>query len=64
MVAEAGYMCDVAEQQRYSITGSLDDLMTATSKGKGEVTVTLDRVYLTAYRTHGSISFKAVKSYR
>ena len=49
MVAEAGYMCNVAEQQRY--------FPTARSKCKGEVTVSLDRVYFTTYRTHGSISF-------
>ena len=38
MVAEAGYMCSVAEQQRY--------FTTARSKRKGEVTVPLDRYLL------------------
>ena len=38
MVAEAGYMCKVAEQQRYFIT--------ARSKRKREVTIPLDRLSL------------------
>ena len=36
MVAEAGYMCNVAEQQRYFIT--------ARSKDKGGVTIPLERI--------------------
>ena len=52
MVAEAGYMCNVAEQQRY--------FTTARSKRKREVTIPLDRVSLTACRTHGSISFAII----
>ena len=50
MVAEAGYMCNVAEQQRYL-------LHPARSKSTREVTIPLDRVSSTACRTHGSISF-------
>ena len=38
MVAETGYMCNVAEQQRY--------FTTARSKSKWEVTVPFDRVSL------------------
>ena len=52
IVAEAGYMCNVAEQQRYSTT--------ARSKSKREVTIPLDWVSLTACRTHGSISFAII----
>ena len=52
MVAEAGYMRNVAEQQRY--------FTTARSKSKREVTIPLDRVSLTACRTHGSISFTII----
>ena len=52
MVAEAGYMCNVAEQQRY--------FNTASSKSKREVTKPFDRVSLTACRTHGSISFTVI----
>ena len=44
-------MCNVATRKR--------SLTSARSKGKGGVTVTLDQVYLTACRTHGSISFTA-----
>ena len=54
MVAEAGYMCNVAEQQRY--------FTTARSKSKREVTIPLDRVSLTAYRTHDSISFTVINN--
>ena len=49
MATEGGYMCNDAEQQRY--------FTTASSKRKREVTIHLDRVSLTACRTHGSISF-------
>ena len=52
MIAEAGYMYNVAGQQRH--------LTTAKSKRKREVTIPLDRVSLTACRTHGSISFTIV----
>ena len=52
MVAETGYVYNVPEQQRY--------FTTARSKGKREVTIPLDRVSLTAYRTHGSISFAII----
>ena len=52
MVAEAGYMCNVAEQRRY--------FTTARSKSEREVTTPLDRVSLTACRTHGSISFAII----
>ena len=52
MVAEAGYMCNVAEQHMY--------FTTARSKCKKEVTIPLDRVSLTACRTYGSISFTVI----
>ena len=52
MVAEAGYMCNVAEQQRY--------FTTARSKSNTEVTIPLDRVSLTAGRTHNSVSFTVI----
>ena len=52
MVAKAGYMCNVAEQQRY--------FTTARSKSNREVTIPLDRVSLTACRTHGSTSFAII----
>ena len=52
MVAEAGYMYNVAEQQRY--------FTTARSKSRVGVAAPLDRVSLTACRTHGSISFTVI----
>ena len=52
MVAEAAYMCIIAEQSRY--------FTTARSKGKEEVIVPLDFISSTACRTHGSNRFTAV----
>ena len=52
VVAEAGYMCNVEEQQRCFIT--------AKSKNRGRVGAPLDRVSLTACRTHGSIIFTVI----
>ena len=52
MVAEAEYMRNVAEQQRY--------FTTARSKSKREVTIPLDRVSFIACYTHGSISFTVI----
>ena len=53
MIAEAGYMCNVAEQQRYLTT-------TARSKSKGEITESLDRVSLTACSFHERVSFTVI----
>ena len=53
MVAEAGYMCSVAEQQRYL-------LHPARSKSKRGFIIPLDHVSPIACRTHGSISFTVI----
>ena len=52
MAAEAGYMSNVAEQQRC--------FTNARSTSKREVPMPLDRVSLTACHKHGSISFTVI----
>ena len=56
IIAEAGYMSNGAEHQRY--------FTPARSKSKREVTISLDPVYLTVCRTHGTINFTVINHTR